>query len=85
MERAASDTHRASENIPDLTATVPPAGTKPSLSPTHKSDLYRDHARRIRVLAHRQPEPAHRELMELSEQYERLADQADFIDRIKTG
>ena len=53
-------------------------------TPPPKSDLYRDHARRIRVLAHRQPEPSHHELLDLAEQYERLADQADFIERIKT-
>jgi len=53
------------------------------LSPTPKSELYRGHARRIRVLAHWQPEPTHHELLELAEQYERLADQAEFIDRVK--
>ncbi len=84
MERAAPNAFGGQENVPAPAGTAaPPVVSKPT-APIPKSELYRDHARRIRVLAHRQPEPAHRELMELAEQYERLADQADFIERIKT-
>ena len=52
---------------------------------TRKHELYRDHARRLRVLAHTQAARVRRELLELAEQYERLADQAEFIRKIKTG
>lgn len=44
-----------------------------------KSDDYRDHARRVRVLAHGKSPRTRKELLEISELYERMADQIDMI------
>ncbi|HEX9461845.1 MAG TPA: hypothetical protein VGB82_04535 [Alphaproteobacteria bacterium] len=44
-----------------------------------KSDDYRDNARRLRVLAHGKPPRIRQELLDISEQYERMADQIDLI------
>ncbi len=44
-----------------------------------KAEMYRDRARRLRVMAHDTSPRIHRELLEISEQYERLADQTDMM------
>jgi hypothetical protein len=46
-----------------------------------KAEMYRDRARRLRVMAHEAEPQIHRELLDISEQYERLADQADMMAR----
>ena len=46
--------------------------------------MYRDRARRLRVMAHDTVPHIHRELLEISEQYERMADQAEMMSRTPT-
>jgi len=43
-----------------------------------KAESYRERARRLRVMAHEQP-PMQRQLLEISQQYDRLADQAEML------